>query len=288
MTIETAWITNEILVNYPPLRMRRTSPPRDPFDDFPSPTDLASRFFAEFGDVKNHGWRIRMRSRFGYHEPDAWYEAVVDRLVKEDCTWLEVGGGKIVFPGNRSLAERIVERCRHLVSVDPSDNLDENRFCHEKVKTTIAEYRSERRFDLATLRMVAEHIEDPASALASLARVVKTGGKVVIYTPNYWSPAAFFARLIPFRFHQFFTHFLWQTEQEDVFPTFYRMNTRRRLRDLFRRNGFEEVGFMYLGNCTTFQRFRCTCFLELLFWRVLRGLNLKYPENVLLGVYEKT
>ena len=111
-----------------------------------------------------------------------------------------------------------MKRLALLVSVDPSDNLDENHSCHEKAKTTIDRYRSDRRFDLATLRMVAEHIEKP-DALAARARVMKTGGKVVIYTPNRWSPVTLLARLIPFRFHH---HFIISRipSQKTYFPRF--------------------------------------------------------------------
>ena len=75
---------------------------------------------------------------------------------------------KKVFPGHPSLrkSSRNAAPCW---SAHPSDNLDENHSCHEKAKTTIDHYRSDRRFDLATLRMVAEHIEEPDAALAVLA-----------------------------------------------------------------------------------------------------------------------
>jgi SAM-dependent methyltransferase len=228
-----------------------------------------------------------MRHAFRYFDSDAWYDALVDRLVTPDCCWIDVGGGTSVFPGNMRLAERLSRRCALLVGVDPSDNIDQNQIVHERVKSTIEAYRSELRFDLATLRMVAEHVQDPHSLVTSLGRLVKRGGKVVIYTPNRWSPVSIAAALLPFCLHHRITNFLWQTKEEDVFPTVYRMNGRIRLRTLFQSGGFSEVAFAYLDNCTTFQRFRMSCFLELSFWRVLRVFGVLYPENNLLGVYEK-
>jgi 2-polyprenyl-3-methyl-5-hydroxy-6-metoxy-1,4-benzoquinol methylase len=228
-----------------------------------------------------------MYHRFGYYSTETWYEAVVDRLVADGCKWIDVGGGKSVFPHNPELAKELANRCKLLVAVDPSDNLDENRLAHQRVQCTIEEFRSEEVFDLATLRMVAEHIQRPELVVESLARAIKPGGRVVVYTPNRWSLVSIAASLIPNKWHNVFTHLLWNTEAEDVFPTYYRMNTRKRLRSLFCDGGFSEAGFSCLASCSTFARFRPTCFGELCIWRLLRTLRVMYPENDLLGVYER-
>ncbi len=249
--------------------------------------DLQKHFQSQYGDVRNYGWRVRMRYRFGYFDPDAWYEALVDRLVTAECSWIDVGGGSSIFPYNAPLAARLARRGAFLVGVDPSNNIEKNPWVHEKAQCGIEEYRSDRRFDLATLRMVAEHITEPERAVKSLARLVKPGGRVVIYTPNRWAPVSLAASIIPFRWHHHITGVLWQTQEADVFPTVYQMNTRRRLRHLFEQAGFREAGFLYLDNCSTFQRFRFSCFLELSLWWILRRVGIGYPENNLLGVYER-
>jgi 2-polyprenyl-3-methyl-5-hydroxy-6-metoxy-1,4-benzoquinol methylase len=228
-----------------------------------------------------------MWHRFGYFTSGAQYEATVDRLVKVGCVWLDVGGGHSIFPENRRLSEALSQRCAFLVGVDPSDNIVRNSYVHEQAQCTIEEYRAQRKFDLATLRMVAEHIQEPKPAIKSLARLVRPGGKVVVFTPNRWSPVSIAASIVPFWLHQPITHLLWGTKAEDVFPTLYRMNTKNHLRALFEEGGFKEVAFAYLDNCCTFQRFRISCFLELSLWWLLRKLGLRYPENDLLGVYER-
>ena len=253
----------------------------------PSEQDLAALFQRCSGDPASHGWRVRMRHWFGYYATQAWYEAVVDRLVTENSKWIDVGGGKSVFPYNVKLSEELAGRCELLVGVDPSDNINENTVVHQRVQSTIEDFHSEHLFDVATLRMVAEHIESPEPAVESLARLIKPGGHVVIITPHRWSPVSMVASLTPNRWHSFFTHLLWKTKDEDVFPTCYKMNTRKRLQKLFGDHGFQEVGFRHLANCATFHRFRLTCFGELCLWRCLRSLGLHYPENDLLGVYQR-
>ena len=188
-----------------------------------------------------------MTHRFGYYSCEAWYEATVDRLVSEGCSWLDVGGGKAIFPHNKRLSTALSQRCAFLIGVDPSENIEDNPYVHERAKCTIEEYKRERKFDLATLRMVAEHIQEPKSAIESLARLIKPGGKVVIFTPNRWSPVSVAASIIPFRLHQPITHLMWGTKEEDVFPTAYKMNTRNRLRTLFRRGWFPRDCFRVLG-----------------------------------------
>ena len=47
------------------------------------------------------------------------------------------------------------------VGVDPDETLDENPYVHEKAKVLIDDYETDRRFDLVTLRMVAEHVAEP-------------------------------------------------------------------------------------------------------------------------------
>jgi 2-polyprenyl-3-methyl-5-hydroxy-6-metoxy-1,4-benzoquinol methylase len=254
----------------------------------PTRSVLEALFRQKHGDPGTWGWAIRRRFRAGYYTPDDVYEAMVARLVDAGCAWLDVGGGRDLFPSNRPLARALAGRCGVLVGVDPSDTIEENPFLHERVKAAIEDFRSPRTFDLVTLRMVAEHISDPEAAVASMARLVKPGGKVVVYTINRWSPVAVLAWITPFWVHHPLKSILWGTEEKDTFPVAYRMNTRRRLTGFFRANGFTERLFAYLDDCRTFHNVRVLNWLELSAWRLLKGFGLRYPENCLLGVYEKT
>ena len=228
-----------------------------------------------------------MRRRFQYFSPDEWYEAVVDRLVRPGCRWIDVGGGKSIFPENETLSRALATRCALLVGVDPSENIDHNDLVHRRVRSTIEEYRPGDTFDLATFRMVAEHVERPRRVVEALATLLRTGGHAVIFTPYRWSPGAIAASLIPDQWHDVFARLMDTRRKEDVFPTFYRMNTRRRLRELFEAGGFVEAGFAHVANCRTFHRIRAACFVELSVWRVLGSAGLGYPENDLLAVYRK-
>lgn len=233
------------------------------------------------------GWGPGQRRKFGYFNPDDIYEATIDSLVTTDTEWLDVGCGRDVFPSNFQLAKTLSERCRCLVGLDPSDNIDENPLLHERFKGMIDDYHTDRRFDLITLRMVAEHIQDPAATAASLSRLCNPGGRVVIYTVNKWSPVTLVSAAVPFQLHHSFKKVIWQTEEKDTFPTEYRMNTRRDLIRIFAAAGFQEAQFHYLDDCRSLARWRWTNLFELVFWKGLHRLGLHYPEVCLLGIYRK-
>jgi SAM-dependent methyltransferase len=252
-----------------------------------SKAELEQVFRLRYGTPGQTGWGPRARHRVGYHTPDEFYEAVVAQLVSDGCSWLDVGCGRDLLPGNRTLAEALARRCGLLVGLDPDDTLDENPFVHRRVKSTLQDFRGDRAFDVVTMRMVAEHIRDPGPAIRSLARLTGAGSKLVVYTVHRWSPAAVAAWLIPFRYHHPIKRFLWGTDDRDTFPVWYRMNTRRRLATLLGGHGFSELSFWSLADCRISARFRALHRLELGLWRGLRALGVGYPESCLMGVYER-
>lgn len=249
--------------------------------------DLEEIFRMRHSNFSQVGWAPQMRRRFNYFNPDEYYEAVVNKLVTTNCAWLDVGCGHDLFPSNVNLARILANRCALLVGIDPDETIEENGLVHHRVRSDIENFQTEWRFDVVTLRMVAEHIGEPQRAVSSLSRLTKSGGKVVLYTVNRRSPVSLVSWITPFSLHNPIKRLLWETEEKDTFPVYYRMNTRQELASVFQRNGFKERAFDYLDDCRTFSRFRSTMFLELSSWRILHAMGILYPENCLLGVYER-
>jgi 2-polyprenyl-3-methyl-5-hydroxy-6-metoxy-1,4-benzoquinol methylase len=253
----------------------------------PSPSDLASLAALKYGDLSAGGWAPRLRHRFGYFTPDDWYEACVWNLVAPETTWLDVGCGRALFPSNDAAGRVLAARCKSLTGLDPSDNIDDNPYVHRRAKGTLEDFSPSESFDLITLRMVAEHVTDPAAAVCALARLAAPGGRVVIYTVNKWSPDALIAAATPMSVHHAVKSVLWGAEERDNFPTAYKMNTRAALRTLFTSVGMEEVQFSYLSDTRSTGRWCPANLVELSLWRLLRLAGVTYPENCLLGVYRK-
>lgn len=91
--------------------------------------------------------------------------------------------------------------------------------------------------DLVVARYVLEHLEDPAVVFREVARVLRPGGRFVMLTPNAYHYVALISRWTPTWVHRRVKagH---GVAAEDVFPTYYRANTRRALGALARGAGF--------------------------------------------------
>jgi ubiquinone/menaquinone biosynthesis C-methylase UbiE len=253
----------------------------------PTPDALDRLFRQKYGDPGRVGWAPARRHQYGYYTTSDMYEALVAELVPEGGAWIDVGGGHNVFPENAPLAERLVAKCATMVAVDPSDNVRKNRFATEWAQCLIQHYVTDQRFDLATLRMVVEHVEDPPEVTAALSRLLRPGGLAVVLTVNRWAPLTVLSRLTPFALHHPIKRVFWGSEQEDTFPVRYRMNSRRTLRRVFETAGFEECFFTKLDDLSTWSQFRRMNHVELGIWRLLRLAGIAYPENCLLGVYRR-
>ena len=87
---------------------------------------------------------------------------------------------------------------------------------------------------------VLEHVRDTATFFGELARILRPGGYACFRTPNRWGYPALTAQLIPSRWHAKATCYAQRDRRAvDVFPTFYRCNTRSRLKRLLHENGFD-------------------------------------------------
>lgn len=244
-------------------------------------------FEQSYGPPHPLAWGVHLRRRFGYFTPDQYYEETLDRLISPETHWLDVGGGADIFPQNPVLSDILARRCASLCVVDPSANIDRNPYAQERFRGMLEDLPGGARFNLATARMVVEHVEHPEAFVGKLGEIVLPGGRVVIYTVSRWSPITILSGATPMAVHHWAKHLLWRTKEEDTFPVQYRMNTRSSLDRLFARVGFRRVSFRRLDDCRTLARWKAGLTAELTLRAVLRTVGLGYPEACILGVYEK-
>jgi SAM-dependent methyltransferase len=100
--------------------------------------------------------------------------------------------------------------------------------------------------DLIVCDHVVEHLNNPEQFFSEARRALKDGGYFCIRTPNRWSYIAIAASLIPNKYHSKVTSLVQEgRKEEDIFPTVYRCNTIRRLKNMMRKHDFEYAVYGY-------------------------------------------
>jgi SAM-dependent methyltransferase len=229
----------------------------------------------------------RIRKKFSYFTPEDYYQASIVACLKKNDKWLDIGCGRDIFPNNPRLTKVLTSRAKETVGVDPSPNVLENKFLDRAYLGYADSVREENYYDLVTLRMVAEHVANPAELIDQIDRVSANGAHVIIYTIYKWSPVSIITKLTPFWAHHAPKRFFWNTEERDTFPVEYKMNTKSDLDELFFRKNFENTCFLYLDDCRTLAKYKVTLHMELIFRKFLNFFKLHYPELCILSIYRK-
>ncbi len=269
------------------MNMRLDTLSKGPSEFHPTADDLEAFYFQKYGGPENAGWSPQTRHRFGYYLPGDIYEALVAKMVNTSTEWIDVGGGDSIFPHNSDLSKELALRAERLVAVDPSENVLRNPYAHEKVQGLIEDYSGSGSFDLATFRMVVEHVMDPAAVLTKLAGIVRPGGYVVIYTVHKYCPIPVIAGLTPFALHFKITRHFAGQEERNLFPVAYKMNTRGTLCSLFKQFGFKECHFSRLDDISTTINYRRAHLADNWARHWLNRAGIAYPEFNLLGIYRR-
>lgn len=227
------------------------------------------------------------RKKFGFYTPSEKYEAVLNRLLQPRDQWLDLGGGRDIFPHNAILSEKLVQRCSRIVGIDPSSNIHENPYLTERFQGFLEDYTGQRGFNLISLRMVVEHVSDPPSLVAQISKSLRAGGYVIILTVWDYSPITWISWMTPSYAHFPIKKFFWGGEEKDTFPVKYRMNSLFKLKQLFAREGMTPEMLELVADCSATNRWPMINSIELSAWSVLRTIGLPYPESNILAVFRK-
>jgi len=129
--------------------------------------------------------------------------------------------------------------------------------------------------DLIYSQAVMEHIAEPDAVFAEIARVLKPQGACLALTANKWDYASLIARMVPNRFHPWIVRRTEGREEQDVFPTVYRVNTRRDVARYAARHGLEVSEFRYLGQYPSYFMFNgALFFLATLYQKLIERVPL--------------
>jgi len=200
-------------------------------------TTTEPKKIVHFASSKERCWEIFRKHYPDYVGPDQRYRAAMDRVLRTDLPVLDAGCGR-----GMEYAKLLAPRAKGAIAFDYG-------------RDRVAVERGERIIpvvgDLANLaladgcvgtivtRSVLEHLEFPERVFSEFTRVLAPGGSIVAMAPNFYDYASIVSRLTPHSFHQWLVPKVVGNEEEDVFPTFYRANTRSKIRKLAQQNGLE-------------------------------------------------
>jgi ubiquinone/menaquinone biosynthesis C-methylase UbiE len=186
----------------------------------------------------------------------------VHALLMPDSTVLDVGcgrgqGDEDPSPYRRKL-RRLGESGRTVVGIDVDSAGGLNRLIDEfrQIKDLHRWPVDDASVEMVFADYVLEHVQDPTSFFQEAFRVLTPGGCLCVRTPNFFGYAAFLSWLIPNRLHErILARVQPEKKSEDVFPTVYRCNTRRRLLCALRELGMESVVYSIEGEPGYLQSF---------------------------------
>jgi len=122
--------------------------------------------------------------------------------------------------------------CAMSVGLDPSPEIQHNPWVRHRLRGDLHFLPfSDGSFDVVIASNVLEHLGQPGKVFAEVSRVLREGGKFIFVTPNKTHYSSLIARSTPLWFHRWANARIGIAE-EDVFPKFYRANTRAKLQSL--------------------------------------------------------
>jgi SAM-dependent methyltransferase len=258
------------------------------------------------GNVSSQMWRSldRYLGRGSYYWLKDWihpkreytqltYARLIGDVLTPQSRWLDAGGGhKIIEVTAPDLELAMVRRVRLAACCDRVvDAIAKHRSIRVGVGATLDRlpFRNQS-FDLITLNNVAEHLERPREVLAEFARVLAPGGRLIIHTPNISSYAMRIAdlgrRILPESVAMRMIRYMDFRDEEDVFPTYYRVNTRADLKVAAEQAGLSIDQLLLVPARPLFYFVAPLCAAELAASRLLIRMGAeRFAASVILAVF---
>ncbi|MFN0204996.1 MAG: class I SAM-dependent methyltransferase [Planctomycetota bacterium] len=190
-----------------------------------------------FAKSKERCWEIFRKHYPDYVGPDQRYQSAIDRVLLKNYPVLDAGCGK-----EMGYARLLAKQTKGAIAFD---------YGSDRVALDAGERVIPVRGDLANLalanesvgtivtRSVLEHLEFPELVFKEFHRVLAPGGSIIAMAPNFYDYASIVSRFTPHSFHTWLVPKVVGNEEEDVFPTFYRANTRKKLKQIAKDTGLE-------------------------------------------------
>lgn len=219
------------------------------------------------------------------------YEDVLTRLVDGNTEWLDLGCGHQVLPRWRETEEKsLVAGCNLIVGLDYDlPSLKNHRSISLRVRGQIDNLPfQDGSFNLVTANMVVEHLADPEVQFREINRILKPGGVFLFHTPNAYGYPSIMTRLTPDKLKDRLIYMLDGRTEEDVFPTHYKANTKKKIKEVASETGFEVGQIKMLVSDAVFAVVPPMAVPELVSIRILMMKSFKSWRTNIIAILKKT
>lgn len=169
--------------------------------------------------MDNREWSEKVLLKFDGNFRHRWvlFDELVTNSLNKEIVWFDCGAG------NNESVYRFNHLSKFAIGLDILKPLYCNNFIISRIEHLPFKLNST---DLITLRFVVEHFVDPYAHLSELGRVLRPGGKIIILTTNILSPFIFLPKLfLPQSLKAKLLTKIFKVNDEDVFPTFHKLNS---------------------------------------------------------------
>jgi ubiquinone/menaquinone biosynthesis C-methylase UbiE len=226
-----------------------------------------------------------------------WNQEIWGESIREHLTpttrWLDAGcGWRLLGKDLEALENELVGRARLVVGVDLDFlHLRKHINIFRRIHASLASLPfPDASFDLVTCNMVLEHLREPLPMFQEISRVLAPGGTFLVHTPNIQNYLIFAniiaKKLLPRSIILKLVHDA--RAKDDIFPTYYRANSARTLRELGESANLQPEFMRFLTHPRPYSRFFApAAFFELLLMRVIMKPPLNRFGTTIVTVFRK-
>lgn len=180
----------------------------------------------------------------GFRNAGERYHDLVANLVTPQTRLLELGCGGM------SLAKEPISCAGQSIGIDLDQaGLHSNTLLqHLALADGGAIPLADASVDLVVSQWVVEHLAQPAQVFGEIARVLRPGGRAVLFTTNAWNYVPLLSRMVSGKVQRWLIETLLRRPDNESFPTYYRANSRRALRRLAYDSGLQLEHLEFVGN----------------------------------------
>jgi len=210
-----------------------------------------------------------------------FFKNYLEQYINNDTTILEIGCGR------QSFGHEYYMKAKHRTGIDPdSEALKDNTLMDEKICCSIQTIPDTiGQFDIVIAQWVLEHIQNPTKDMEKISSLCKSGGHFIFMTTNIYSPIMLVSKLLPTGLKKFLRKTLLNINENDTYPTPYKINSPSAIDKYLTKAGFKKVEIKTVGVLTYYSWNKYLLISKIFFDRTI-GKIIPVKTHI-VGVYKK-